>query len=160
MSKMGISTYQSYCGAQIFDAIGPVARVRRPLLLRHGNHHRGTRLPELAEETMRRHAAAFGEDPVLSGALDVGGDTPIASAARTTSGRPTQSRSLQHAVRGKGAEAYRQFSSLMNEQAHRNQTVRGLFRLRPAEEGRASACADRRGRAGRRHRAALSPPGR
>ena len=61
---MGISTYQSYCGAQIFDAVGLSKRLRRSLLLRHATRIEASTW-EIAEETARRHDEAFGESQVL-----------------------------------------------------------------------------------------------
>ena len=74
MSKMGISTYQSYCGAQIFDAVGLKADFVSKYFV--GTHTRieGVGLAEIAEETARRHADAFGDAPVYKSALDVGGE--------------------------------------------------------------------------------------
>ena len=73
MSKMGISTYQSYCGAQIFDAIG----LSDEFIAKYfaGTHSRigGVGLKEIAQETVSRHTDAFGTNPVLKNALDVGG---------------------------------------------------------------------------------------
>ena len=66
MSKMGISTYQSYCGAQIFDAVG----LRQDFVDQYftGTHTRieGVGLAEIAEETVRRHRDAFGDAPVYA----------------------------------------------------------------------------------------------
>ncbi len=74
MAKMGISTYQSYCGAQIFDAVG----LRSSFVERYftGTHTQveGVGLREIARETVERHKAAFGNIPVLANALDVGGE--------------------------------------------------------------------------------------
>src|SRR2546427_11172708 len=74
MSKMGISTYQSYCGAQIFDAGGLRSDFVEQLFF--GTHSRieGVGLDEVAEETARRHRDAFGDSPVLRHALEVGGE--------------------------------------------------------------------------------------
>src|SRR5438128_2260344 len=74
MSKMGISTYQSYCGAQIFDAVGLKADFVAKYLA--GTHTRieGVGLAEIAEETARRHADAFGDAQVYKTALHVGGE--------------------------------------------------------------------------------------
>ena len=77
MSKMGISTYQSYCGAQIFDAVG----LRQEFVDRYftGTHTRieGVGLAEIAEETVRRHRDAFSEAPIYKSMLDVGGDYAV-----------------------------------------------------------------------------------
>src|SRR5260370_6220649 len=74
MSKMGISTYQSYCGAQIFDAVGLKADFVSKYFV--GTHTRieGVGLAEIAEETARRHADAFGDALMYKTALDVGGE--------------------------------------------------------------------------------------
>src|SRR3979411_1449502 len=74
MSKMGISTYQSYCGAQIFDAVGLKADFVSKYFA--GTHTRieGVGLTEIAEETACRHADAFGDAQVYKTALDVGGE--------------------------------------------------------------------------------------
>ena len=77
MSKMGISTYQSYCGAQIFDAVG----LKQAFVDKYftGTHTRieGVGLPEIAEEAVRRHKAAFGDAQIYQSMLDVGGDYAV-----------------------------------------------------------------------------------
>ena len=74
MSKMGISTYQSYCGAQIFDAVGLRSEFVARYFTGTATRIEGVGLAEVAEETVRRHVHAFGNDPVLDDALDVGGE--------------------------------------------------------------------------------------
>src|SRR5260370_8725010 len=74
MSKMVISTYQSYCGAQIFDAVGLKADFVAKYFVGTHTKIEGVGLAEIAEETARRHADAFGEAPVYNTALDVGGE--------------------------------------------------------------------------------------
>ena len=74
MSKMGISTYQSYCGAQIFDAVGLSSAFVDAYFTKTATMIEGLGLAEIAKETVRRHAGAFGPDPVLANALDVGGE--------------------------------------------------------------------------------------
>jgi glutamate synthase (NADPH/NADH) large chain len=77
MSKMGISTYQSYCGAQIFDAVG----LRQDFVDKYftGTHTRieGVGLAEIAEEAVRRHRDAFSDAPIYRSMLDVGGDYAV-----------------------------------------------------------------------------------
>ncbi len=63
MSKMGISTYQSYCGAQIFDSIGLNSEFVRRFFFGTSTTIEGVGLAEIAEETIRRHNSAFSEDP-------------------------------------------------------------------------------------------------
>src|SRR5204862_1528043 len=74
ISKMGISTYQSYCGAQIFDAVGLQTDFVEKYFTGTATRIEGVGLPEIAEETAQRHADAFGNSPVLRTSLEVGGE--------------------------------------------------------------------------------------
>ena len=74
MSKMGISTYQSYCGAQIFDAVGLKSEFAAEYFTGTATRIEGVGLAEIAEETVRRHRDAFGDAPIYREALDVGGE--------------------------------------------------------------------------------------
>ncbi|PTM55033.1 glutamate synthase (NADH) large subunit [Phreatobacter oligotrophus] len=134
MSKMGISTYQSYCGAQIFDAVGLaddfVARYFTGTATRIG----GVGLPEVAEETVSRHTGAFSDDPTLLTNLEVGGEYAYRIRGEDHVWSPETVAALQHAVRGNSQDRYREFARLVNEQASRLQTIRGLFRIKTAEE--------------------------
>ena len=134
MSKMGISTYQSYCGAQIFDAVG----LQNAFLERYFTGTQGliegVGLREIAEETMRRHDRAFGDDPVLRGALDVGGEYAVRVRGETHAWRAEVVADLQHAVRGNLPDKYRDYAKRINEQNEELLTLRGLFRIRTAEE--------------------------
>jgi glutamate synthase (NADPH/NADH) large chain len=138
MSKMGISTYQSYCGAQIFDAVGLaedfVARYFTGTASRIG----GMGLTEIAEETLRRHKDAFGDAPVYRSALDVGGDYAFRIRGEAHSWTPQSVALLQHAVRGNALDKYKAYAALLNDQSTQPLTIRGLFRIKTAEEdGRA-----------------------
>jgi len=73
-AKMGISTYQSYCGAQIFDAVGLSSEFVNTYFTGTATTIEGAGLKEIAEETVRRHNDAFGASPVLDDSLEVGGD--------------------------------------------------------------------------------------
>src|SRR5216110_295083 len=74
MSKMGISTYQSYCGAQIFDAVGLRSDFVAEYFTGTATRIEGVGLQEIAEECVRRHRDAFGDAPIYRDALDVGGE--------------------------------------------------------------------------------------
>src|SRR5690606_39206037 len=74
MSKMGISTYQSYCGAQIFEAVGLSSRFIADYFTGTATTIEGIGLDEVAEEALRTHQSAFSDDPVLADALDAGGE--------------------------------------------------------------------------------------
>ncbi len=134
MSKMGISTYQSYCGAQIFDAIGLKADFVAKYFA--GTHTRieGVGLAEIAAETVQRHADAFGNSPVYRNFLDVGGEYAIRTRGEDHAWTADSVANLQHAVRGNSQERYRAFAKTLNEQAERLLTLRGLFRLKTAED--------------------------
>ena len=134
MSKMGISTYQSYCGAQIFDAVG----LKQSFVDKYftGTHTRieGVGLPEIAEEAMRRHKAAFGEAQIYQSMLDVGGDYAVRVRGEDHVWTANTVSRLQHAVRGNLPEQYREFAKIVNDQSERLLTIRGMFRLKKAEE--------------------------
>ncbi len=100
MSKMGISTYQSYCGAQIFDAIGLSTDFVRKYFTGTATQIEGVGLPEIAEEAFRRHEDAFGENPVFRASLDVGGDYAQRHAWRSPCLERRDRR--QFAARGQG----------------------------------------------------------
>ncbi len=137
MSKMGISTYQSYCGAQIFDAVGLADEFVRLYFTGTATMIGGIGLSEIAEETVRRHADAFGSAPVYRNALDVGGDYAYRVRGEAHSWSPESVSLLQHAVRGNSQDKYRAFAKLLNEQDEKLLTIRGLFRIKGAtEDGR------------------------
>jgi glutamate synthase (NADPH/NADH) large chain len=134
MSKMGISTYQSYCGAQIFDAVGLKADFVSKYFV--GTHTRieGVGLAEIAEETARRHADAFSDAPVYKTALDVGGEYAYRTRGEDHAWTAESVSTLQHAVRGNSLERYKAFAKILNEQSERLLTLRGLFRIKTAED--------------------------
>src|SRR6516165_636421 len=134
MSKMGISTYQSYCGAQIFDAVGLKADFVAKFFA--GTHTRieGAGLAEIAEETVRRHADAFGDAQVYKNALDVGGEYAYRTRGEDHAWTAESVSTLQHAVRGNSLERYRAFAKILNEQSERLLTLRGLFKIKTAED--------------------------
>ena len=134
MSKMGISTYQSYCGAQIFDAVG----LRQEFVDQYftGTHTRieGVGLAEIAEETVRRHRDAFCDAPIYKAMLDVGGDYAVRVRGEEHVWTAETVSELQHAVRGNSQDQYRAYARIVNEQNERLLTIRGLFRIKSAEE--------------------------
>ncbi len=138
MSKMGISTYQSYCGAQIFDAVGLAQGFVDEFFTGTTTRVEGVGLDEIAKETVRRHRLAFGDAPVYRDALDVGGDYAFRIRGEAHSWTPQTISLLQHAVRGNAQDQYRAFAKALNDQDERLLNLRGLFRIKSAEEdGRA-----------------------
>ncbi len=138
MSKMGISTYQSYCGAQIFDAVGLSSAFVARYFTGTATTIEGVGLAEIAEETVRRHRDAFGDSPIYRDALDVGGEYAFRIRGEDHVWTSDTVRDLQHAVRGRLPDKYRAFAARINEQTERLITIRGLFDIRRAEDdGRA-----------------------
>jgi glutamate synthase (NADPH/NADH) large chain len=134
MSKMGISTYQSYCGAQIFDAIGLSSEFIKKYFTGTATQIEGIGLAEVAEEAFRRHEDAFGLNPVLSTSLDVGGDYAQRIRGEAHVWNAETVSTLQHAVRGNSSDKYKEYARLINEQNEKLKTLRGLFRIKSAEE--------------------------
>ncbi|MGL4591021.1 MAG: glutamate synthase-related protein, partial [Aestuariivirga sp.] len=134
MSKMGISTYQSYCGAQIFDAVGLSTDFVKKYFTGTATQIEGVGLIEIANEAFHRHEDAFGENPVFRAALDVGGEYAQRIRGEAHVWNAETVSNLQHAVRGNSKDKYLAYARLINEQSERLKTMRGLFRIRSAEE--------------------------
>ncbi|KAA0972526.1 glutamate synthase large subunit [Aureimonas fodinaquatilis] len=134
MSKMGISTYQSYCGAQIFDAVGLKTGFVEHYFAGTATTIEGVGLEEIARETVERHERAFSADPVLARALAVGGEYAYRVRGEAHMWSPEAVATLQHAVRLDSWEKYKEYSALVNQSAVASSTIRGLFRIRMAEE--------------------------
>jgi glutamate synthase domain-containing protein 2/glutamate synthase domain-containing protein 1/glutamate synthase domain-containing protein 3 len=133
MAKMGISTYQSYCGAQIFDAVGLKSSFVEKYFTGTHTQIEGVELKEIAQETVLRHTAAFGDVPVLENALDVGGEYAFRVRGESHVWRANAVAELQHAVRGNLPDKYRAFAKLINDQSEQLMTMRGMFRIHTAE---------------------------
>ena len=134
MSKMGISTYQSYCGAQIFDAVGLRSDFVAKYFTGTNTQVEGVGLEEIARETVERHSLAFSDAPVLREALEVGGEYAYRVRGEAHMWRPQVVADLQHAVRGNLPEKYRAYAKQINEQTEQLLTLRGMFRIKTAEE--------------------------
>ena len=134
MSKMGISTYQSYCGAQIFDAVGLRSDFVAKYFTGTNSQVEGVGLEEIARETVERHRLAFSDAPVLRESLEVGGEYAYRIRGETHMWRPNVVADLQHAVRGQLPEKYRSYAKQINEQTDQLLNLRGMFRIKTAEE--------------------------
>ena len=134
MSKMGISTFQSYCGAQIFDAVG----LNSPFLAKYftGTHSsvEGVGLAEVAQEAVRWHAQGYGNEQIYRKHLDVGGDYAYRLRGEDHVWTPESIAALQHATRANDAKTFAEFSRLIDEQNERLLTFRGLMQLRYADQ--------------------------
>uniref|UniRef100_UPI0026194E72 glutamate synthase large subunit n=1 Tax=Novosphingobium sp. TaxID=1874826 RepID=UPI0026194E72 len=134
MSKMGISTYQSYCGAQIFDAVGLSSAFIDKYFTGTATMIEGVGLQEIAEETVRRHAAAYGDSPLYRKMLDVGGMYQLRLRGEEHAWTAENVAALQHAVRGNIPDKYREFAQTINDQSARMLTIRGLLEFKPAND--------------------------
>ncbi len=134
MSKMGISTYQSYCGAQIFEAIGLAGEFVDHYFTGTQGVVEGVELPEIAQETVRRHQLAFGDAPLYRHALDVGGELAFRIRGEEHAWTPETIALLQHAVRSGDYQQFKQYSRAMNDQRDRLRNLRGLFEFRFTSE--------------------------
>jgi len=133
MSKMGISTYQSYCGAQIFDAVGLSTDLIQKYFTGTASTIEGIGLKEIAEECVRRHKDAFGDNPVYRNMLDVGGDYAFRLRGEDHAWTPDTVSRLQHAVRGNNPAEYNLFADQINQQNERLLTLRGLMQFKTGD---------------------------
>ena len=130
MSKMGISTYMSYTGAQIFEAVGLARALVDKYFTGTASHVEGIGVFEVAEEAIRVHNAAFGHDPVLANALDAGGEYAFRVRGEEHMWTPDAVAKLQHSARNNSAQTYKEYAQIINDQSRRHMTFRGLFEFR------------------------------
>ncbi len=133
MSKMGISTYQSYCGAQIFDAVGLSSDFISKYFTGTATTIEGIGLKEIAGECVRRHKDAFGDNPIYRNMLDVGGDYAFRLRGEDHAWTPESVSRLQHAVRGNNPAEYNLFAEQINQQSERLLTLRGLMEFKTGD---------------------------
>ena len=130
MSKMGISTYMSYCGAQIFEAIGLSSAFIQKYFAGTPTKVEGIGVFEVAEEALRAHRAAFGTDPVLATALEAGGEYAYRVRGEEHMWTPDAIARLQHSTRSNNYSTYQEYARIINDQSRRHMTLRGLFDFR------------------------------
>ncbi len=130
MSKMGVSTYMSYCGAQLFEAIGLNSDTVDKYFTGTASRVQGIGVFEIAEEAIRMHKAAFGNDPVLATMLDAGGEYAWRTRGEEHMWTPDAIAKLQHASRANNWNTYKEYAQLINDQSRRHMTLRGLFEFR------------------------------
>ncbi|MFM8445272.1 MAG: glutamate synthase large subunit [Methylococcus sp.] len=127
MSKMGISTYQSYCGAQVFNAVGLGDEFLARYFAGTSATTGGAGLAEIAEETVRRHRLAYSDAPIYRQALDVGGEYAYRVRGEDHVWTPDTIAKLQHATRTNNWQTYLDYTRSINEQNERLLTLRGLL---------------------------------
>jgi glutamate synthase (NADPH/NADH) large chain/glutamate synthase (ferredoxin) len=130
MSKMGVSTYMSYCGAQLFEAIGLNTETVGKYFTGTPSRVEGIGVFEIAEESIRMHKAAFGADPVLANALDAGGEYAWRARGEEHMWSPDAIAKLQHSTRSNNWNTYKEYAQLINDQSRRHMTLRGLFEFK------------------------------
>ena len=130
MSKMGVSTYMSYCGAQLFEAIGLSSETVSKYFTGTPSRVEGIGVFEIAEEAIRTHKAAFGADPVLANALDAGGEYAWRARGEEHMWTPDAIAKLQHSTRANNWSTYKEYAELINDQSRRHLTLRGLFEFK------------------------------
>jgi glutamate synthase (NADPH/NADH) large chain len=130
MSKMGVSTYMSYCGAQLFEAIGLNTQTIEKYFTGTASRVEGIGVFEIAEEAIRMHKAAFGNDPVLQTMLDTGGEYAWRARGEEHMWTPDAIAKLQHSTRANNWNTYKEYAELINDQSRRHMTLRGLFEFK------------------------------
>jgi len=130
MSKMGVSTYMSYCGAQLFEAIGINKDTIDKYFTGTASRVEGIGVFEIAEEAIRMHKAAFGNDPVLANALDAGGEYAWRTRGEEHMWTPDAIAKLQHSTRAGNFSTYKEYAQIINDQSKRHMTLRGLFEFK------------------------------
>lgn len=130
MSKMGISTYMSYCGAQIFEAVGLNEEFVNKYFFGTSTQVDGIGIFEVAEEAIRTHAAAFGNDPVLANMLETGGEYAWRVRGEEHMWTPDAIAKLQHSARANNFDTYKEYAQIINDQSKRHMTLRGLFEFK------------------------------
>jgi glutamate synthase (ferredoxin) len=133
MAKMGISTIQSYHGAQIFETIGLNAGVIDRYFTSTSSRVGGIGIDEIAREVEQRHRRAFPERLGSVPMLDDGGQYKWRRGGESHLFNPETIHKLQHACRTGSYEAFKEYSRLVNDQSGRLCTLRGLFDLKPAD---------------------------
>jgi glutamate synthase (NADPH) large chain len=130
MSKMGVSTYMSYCGAQLFEAIGLNSETIEKYFTGTPSKVEGIGVFEIAEEGIRMHQAAFGDNPVLANRLDAGGEYAWRVRGEEHMWTPDVIAKLQHSTRSNNWSTYKEYAQLINDQSKRHMTLRGLFEFK------------------------------
>ncbi len=133
MSKMGISTLQSYCGAQIFEAIGLSQAFVDRFFTHTTSRIGGIDTDIVAEEVRLRHARAFARRlPMAPAELTPGGEYQWRRDGEFHLFNPETVFKLQHATRSGQYPIFKDYTRTVDDQSRTRATLRGLFRLKPA----------------------------
>ncbi len=130
ISKMGISTIQSYCGAQIFEAVGLGKRLIDRYFMGTPSRIGGIDLNIIAEEAYRRHRDAYAPQDVYERMLDEGGNYRWRKDGKHHQLNPQTVALLQHAVRSGDYQIFKQYTKLLNDQQTNLASIRGLLQFK------------------------------
>jgi glutamate synthase (NADPH/NADH) large chain/glutamate synthase (ferredoxin) len=130
-SKMGISTVQSYCGAQIFEAIGIGSDAINRYFTGTASRIQGIGLREIAEEVLRRHVQAYAPAPIHQ--LDFGSEYHYRVQGEHHNWNPLTIATLQQATKSNSYASYQEFAQLVNDESKIRSNLRGLLDLRPGD---------------------------
>ena len=132
ISKMGISTIQSYRGAQIFEAIGLSNAVIDKYFTWTASRVGGIGIEQIAREVLVRHSEAFPDRQVNGHTLDVGGQYQWRADGELHLFNPQTVHKLQKAVRTGSYGVFKEYSKLVDDQLRQHYTLRGLLELKPS----------------------------
>jgi glutamate synthase (NADPH/NADH) large chain len=133
MSKMGISTLQSYRGAQIFEAVGLDQKFVDTYFTNTPSRINGVGLAEIAAETLERHRRAFPARPVRLPDLDWGGQYQWRNDGEYHMYNPESIHKLQYSTRSNNYKIFKEYTEIINSASARLCTLRGLMDLKFAE---------------------------
>ena len=133
-SKMGISTIQSYCGAQIFEALGLKQEFVDKYFTWTPTRVEGIGVEEVAQETIRRHLKAFPQRSPNGAVLPAGGEYQWRHDGERHLFNPETIHFLQHATRNNDFSVFKKYSALVNDQSRKTSTLRGLLDFKFLEE--------------------------
>jgi glutamate synthase (ferredoxin) len=134
MSKMGISTLQSYCGAQVFEAVGLERSLVDKYFTRTASRIGGVGIAVIAEEVRRRHQRAFPVRPVGEHDLEWGGEYQWRRDGEYHLFNPETVFKLQHATRSGQYSIFKEYTRLVDDQNRTLATLRGLLELKNARQ--------------------------
>ena len=130
MAKMGISTVQSYCGAQVFEAIGLNKDFVNEYFTGTASRIGGIGIDVVAKEASKHHHNAFPERPVKRPDLEWGGEYQWRRDGEYHLFNPNTVFKLQHATRSGQYKIFKEYTSLVNDQSEHLATLRGLFEFK------------------------------
>lgn len=134
ISKVGISTLQSYCGSQIFEAVGLNQDFVDKYFTWTPSRIGGVGIEVISQEAVLRHAHAFPKRPLNGRTLEVGGQYQWREDGEHHLFNPESVYKLQIACRNNDFKTFQEYSKLINDQSKRLGTLRGLFEFKFAEQ--------------------------